>query len=144
LNPPEQKWPTILKSSLRNQNEGSHAQNQEVNKMANRLDRYYKRQMQTPEIRNLVEKELVDLELGITIARLREQENLNQTQLAARAGMNASKISLIETSTRNVTLNTLARVAHALNTRIKIEFVPMKANKSATVNTRRKRATPVR
>jgi HTH-type transcriptional regulator / antitoxin HipB len=112
--------------------------------MANRLDRYYKRQMQNPEIRDLVEKELVDLELGITIARLREQENLNQTQLAARAGMNASKISLIETSTRNVTLNTLARVAHALNTRIKIEFVPMKSKKSATGNTRRKRSASVR
>ena len=87
------------------------------------------RQMQDPEIRDLVEKELVDLELGIKIARLREQENLNQTQLAARAGMNASKISLIETSARNVTLSTLARVAYALNTRIKIEFVPVKAKK---------------
>jgi hypothetical protein len=43
--------------------------------------------------------------------------------------MNASKISLIETSARNVTLSTLARVAYALNTRIKIEFVPVKAKK---------------
>lgn len=58
-----------------------------------------------------------------------ERENLNQTQLAARAGLNASKISLIETSARNVTLSTLARVAHALNARIKIEFVPVKAKK---------------
>jgi transcriptional regulator with XRE-family HTH domain len=62
----------------------------------------------------------------IQIAQLREQENLNQTQLAARAGMNASKISLIETSTRNVTLSSLARVACGLNNRIKIEFVPVK------------------
>jgi hypothetical protein len=43
--------------------------------------------------------------------------------------MNAPKISLIETSLRNVTLGTLARVAYALNTRIKIEFVPVKAKK---------------
>jgi hypothetical protein len=43
--------------------------------------------------------------------------------------MNASKISLIETSTRYVTLSTLARVAYALNTRIKIEFVPVKVKK---------------
>jgi transcriptional regulator with XRE-family HTH domain len=57
---------------------------------------------------------------------------LNQTQLAARAGMNASKISRIETSTRNVTLSTLARLAHALNRRVKIEFVPVKAKKPAT------------
>jgi hypothetical protein len=108
---------------------GDANQMDKVNRMANRMDRYYKQQMQDPEIRDLVEKELADLELGITIAKLREQENLNQTQLAARAGMNASKISLIETSARNVTLSTLARVAHALNTRIKIEFVPVKAKK---------------
>ncbi len=95
--------------------------------------------MEDPEIRDLVEKNLVDLELGIRIALLREQENLNQTQLAARAGMNASKISLIETSTRNVTLSTLARVAHALNRKIKIEFVPMKAKKTATTRVHRKR-----
>ena len=100
--------------------------------MANRLDRYYERQMQDPEIWDLVEKELADLEVGIQIARLREEENLNQTQLAARAGMNASKISRIETSTRNVTLSTLARLAHALNRRVKIEFVPVKAKKPAT------------
>ena len=99
--------------------------------MANRLDRYYERQMQDPEIRDLVEKELADLEVGVQIARLREEENLNQTQLAARAGMNASKISRIETSPRNVTLSTLTRVAHALNSRVKIEFIPVKAKKPA-------------
>jgi transcriptional regulator with XRE-family HTH domain len=99
--------------------------------MANRLERYLERQMQDPEIRALVEKELADLEVGIQIARLREKEKLNQTQLAARAGMNASKISRIETSTRNVTLSTLARVAHALNRRVKIEFVPERKKKPA-------------
>src|ERR1700739_1331527 len=99
--------------------------------MANRLDRYYERQMQDLEIRDLVEKELADLEGGIQIARLREEENLNQTQLAARAGMNASKISRIETSTRNVTLSTLARVARALNRKIRVEFVPLKTKRPA-------------
>jgi transcriptional regulator with XRE-family HTH domain len=71
--------------------------------------------------------------LGHKIRRLKptlpKTENLNQTQLAARAAMNASKISLIETSTRNVTLSTLARFAYALNPRIKIDFVPLKAKK---------------
>jgi transcriptional regulator with XRE-family HTH domain len=58
-----------------------------------------------------------------------ELQNVNQTQLAARAGLHASKISLIETSARNVTVSTLARVAYAFNTRIKIEFVPLKTKK---------------
>jgi transcriptional regulator with XRE-family HTH domain len=111
-----------------------------VNKMANRLDRYYERQMQDSDIREMVEKELADLEVGIQIARLREKENLNQTQLAARAGMNASKVSQIETSPRNVTLSTLARLAHALNRKVKIEFVPLKVKKSTTPGARKRAA----
>ena len=111
--------------------------------MANHLERYYERQMQDPGIRDLVEKELADLEVGIQIARLRVEENLNQTQLAARAGMNASKISQIESSPRNVTLSTLTRLAHALNRRVKIEFIPVKAKKTARA-VARKRASLAR
>lgn len=106
-------------------------------KNMNRLDRYVARQMQDPEIRKLVEQELADLEVGIMIARLREALNMNQTQLAARAGMNASKISRIESSPKNVTLNTLTRLALALNRRIKIDFVPMKGLKVAVAHKRR-------
>jgi transcriptional regulator with XRE-family HTH domain len=104
--------------------------------MANRFDRYVERQMRDPEMRQLIEKELASLDLGIQIARLREKAKLNQTQLAARAGMNASKISLIESSARNVTLHTLARVAHALNTKVKIEFVPVKGKRSSVARRR--------
>src|SRR6266403_4039222 len=91
----------------------------------NRLDRYIERQMKVPEMRDLIEKEIASLQVGIMIARLREALKINQTQLAARAGMNASKISKIESSPKNVTLNTLTRLARALNTRVKIEFVPL-------------------
>jgi transcriptional regulator with XRE-family HTH domain len=105
----------------------------------NRLDRYIARQMRDPEMRDLVEKEVADLRVGITIARLRETLKMNQTQLAARAGMNASKISKIESSPKNVTLNTLTRLALALNRRIKIDFVPM--NQSKTTVARKRRQT---
>jgi transcriptional regulator with XRE-family HTH domain len=88
-----------------------------------RWDRYYKRQMENPKMRKLVQEELADLEIGIKIARLREQADMNQTELAARAGMNASKISRIETSARNVTVATLHRIAHALGSKLSIDFV---------------------
>jgi predicted transcriptional regulator len=97
----------------------------------NRQERYYDKQIRDDKMRPLIEEEIRNLDLGIQIAKLREELNLNQTQLAARAGMNASKISKIETSTSNLTLNTLARVASALNRRVKIEFVPMKKHKVA-------------
>lgn len=90
----------------------------------NRLDRYIARQMKNPAFRKRVEQEIAELEVGILIARLRQSLKMNQTELAARAGMNASKISRIESSPKNVTLNTLTRVAQALNRRVKISFVP--------------------
>lgn len=106
--------------------------------MATRLERYVRREMQDPEMRKLVERELAHLEVGIQIARLREEQNLNQTQLAARAGMNASKISLIESSPKNLTLGTLARLACALDRRIKIQFVPVKGENRAPMRAARK------
>jgi transcriptional regulator with XRE-family HTH domain len=107
--------------------------------MATRFDRYYERQMESPAMRALVEKELEALEVGIQIARAREAEHLNQTQLAARAGMNASKISRLETSPQNVTLGTLTRIAAALNRRVKIDFTPAKEKKSATAVAHKRR-----
>lgn len=98
--------------------------------MATRFDRYYERQMESSAMRALVEKELEALEVGIQIARAREAEHLNQTQLAARAGMNASKISRLETSPQNVTLATLTRIAAALNRTVTIDFAPAKEKKA--------------
>lgn len=103
----------------------------------NRLDRYMAQQMKNPAMKKLVEQEVAELEVGILIARLREALHMNQTQLAARAGMNASKISRIESSPRNVTLNTLTRVAQALNRRVKIEFVPVSAKRKMVVARKR-------
>ena len=54
--------------------------------MSTRFDRYFERQMRDPEMRELVEKELLAINVGVQIARLRQEEGLNQTQLAARAG----------------------------------------------------------
>ena len=94
-----------------------------------RFDRYFERQMEDPDMRALVEKALAELEVGIQIARAREEQHLNQTQLAARAGMNASKISRIETSPQNLTLSTLARIAAALDRKVNIELVPKERKK---------------
>lgn len=97
--------------------------------MATRFDRYYERQMGNPNVRAEVETELASLEVGIQIARAREALHLNQTQLAARAGMNASKISRIENSSQNLTLNTLKRIADALGRKVNIELVPKKSKR---------------
>ncbi len=82
--------------------------------MATRFDRYYEKQMENANVRAAVEKELASLDLGIQIARAREAKHMNQTQLAAKAGMNASKISRIENSAQNLTLNTSRSQVHQI------------------------------
>jgi transcriptional regulator with XRE-family HTH domain len=97
--------------------------------MATRWNRYFERQQEDPEMKDLVEQELATLRLGTTIARMRERHHLTQTQLAARAGMSASKISAIETGPKNVELATLIRIATALGYQFKPEFVPAKTKR---------------
>jgi hypothetical protein len=63
-----------------------------LGKAMNRFDRYFRSQMEDPEMRELVEKELASLQIGTQIAKLRAKHRLNQTQLAARAGMSAPKV----------------------------------------------------
>ncbi len=95
--------------------------------MATRWSRYYDRQ--DAEMKELVERELAILRLGAAIARLRQKRRLSQTRLAALAGMSASKISAIESSSKNVELATLIRIAHALGYQFKPEFVPAKTSR---------------
>jgi len=98
--------------------------------MATRFDRYYEKQMENSKVRAAVEKELASLEVGIQIARAREAKHMNQTQLAAKAGMNASKISRIENSAQNLTINTLNRIAEALDRTVNIELVPKQGKRA--------------
>ncbi len=98
--------------------------------MNTRWNRYYRKQMENDQLRTLVERELENLRLGVQIARLREQENLSQTKLAALADMSAPKISAMENDPQNLTLATLIRVANALGSRVEIKLVRRKKNKS--------------
>lgn len=98
--------------------------------MKTRWTRYYKKQMANPRMRKLVESELENLNLGLEIARLREAEQLSQTQLAAKAEMSAPKISVIENRPKDVKVGTLIRIAHALDRQVEIRFLPRKPEAS--------------
>ena len=92
----------------------------------NRFDRYYRAQMEDSAMRELVEKELARLDIGVQIAKLRAKLRMNQTQLAARARMSAPKVSRIESKPANVQLDTLIRLAQALGARLAVRLVEEK------------------
>ena len=97
--------------------------------MTTRWKRFYQKQMEDAKLRELVESELENLQLGVQIAKLRAAENLSQTKLAAKAEMSAPKISAMENEPRNLTIGTLIRVAHALDSRVEIKLVRRKGTK---------------
>ena len=98
--------------------------------MTTRWNRFYKKQMEDRKTRELVERELEHLQVGVQIAKLRAEENLSQTKLAAKAEMSAPKISAIENEPRNLTIGTLIRVAHALDSRVEIKLVRRRGAKA--------------
>ena len=73
-------------------------------------------------LKRLVEDEILALQVGTQIAKLRQQAGLTQTELAALAGMSASKISVIEKSDKNITFATAVRIANALGHRVFVTF----------------------
>lgn len=87
-----------------------------------RWSRFYQKQLEDKQLKALVEQELEALRIGEKIARLREEEGLTQTKLAARAGMPSSKISAIENVPQNLEIATLVRIAHAAKRKLKITF----------------------
>ena len=91
--------------------------------MPSRWNRFYREQLAgDQELKALVEQELASLRIGAQIARLRQEEGLTQTRLAARAGMPSSKISAIENAPQNLEISTLVRIAHAANRKLRVSF----------------------
>lgn len=79
-------------------------------------DRYYKEQLEDLTTRRLVHEELKALNVGVQLARLREERGLTQTQLAAKVGMSSPNISRIETNPgQNLTLQSLVKLFGALD-----------------------------
>ena len=98
--------------------------------MTTRWNKFYQKQMEDAKMRGLVERELENLQVGVQIAKLRAEERLSQTKLAALAEMSAPKISAMENEPRNLTIGTLIRVAHALDSKVEIKLVRRKGTKT--------------
>ena len=62
--------------------------------------------------------------IGQMIREIRESQSLTVEKFAALAGIYKSDVSDIETGQRNFTINTLAKVASALNCTIDVRLIP--------------------
>lgn len=89
----------------------------------NNFDDYLKEKLKDKEYRRHYEIECVKVALAQKIAEMREDMHLNQKALAAKLGVSQQFISQIETGEgKNITLNTLTRIAQSLGRKVKISF----------------------
>jgi DNA-binding XRE family transcriptional regulator len=67
----------------------------------------------TPE-RDKFDTKVQSAVIAYQLKQLRQQKQLTQQQLAEKAGIDVTQISKIEKGTRNLTIETIARIVHAL------------------------------
>jgi len=85
-------------------------------------------QLKDPEVRSewdALEPEFVIIQ---AIIDARKNAGLTQKQLSERTGIAQADISKIENGDANPSLKTLKRLATAMNTTLKLEFIPAAGN----------------
>lgn len=86
-----------------------------------------RKDLNNPEFRRRFEEERRALALALKISRLREKRGLTQKQLARLMGTSQQAISRIESGEyEGFSLKTLEKIAQATETRLEIDFVPVR------------------
>jgi ribosome-binding protein aMBF1 (putative translation factor) len=89
-------------------------------KKMNRYQQFKARALRSPRVRRAFEDGLEDLRIAVSLAELREQRGMTQTELAAKIHTSAAVISRLERG-QNVELKTLKKVAAVLEARLTVE-----------------------
>jgi ribosome-binding protein aMBF1 (putative translation factor) len=89
-------------------------------KKMNRYQQFKARALRRPRVRRAYEQGLEDLRIAVSLAELREQRGMTQTQLAAKIHTSPAVISRLERG-HNVEFRTLKRVTAALDARLTVE-----------------------
>ncbi len=92
---------------------------------------YLKRELRDPKFKKGYEEEKQKLNLGYQIFLAREKAGMTQGDLAGKIGTRQSNISRLEQGNYNFTVEMLEKIAHALNFKIRMEFVSGKLRKAA-------------
>ena len=88
------------------------------------LQELTKELMLDEEFRSEYEALQPEMEITRAILNARLRAGLTQTELSRKSGISQADISRLENGTRNPSLSLLKRLAEAMNTTLKIEFVP--------------------
>ena len=79
--------------------------------------------LQDPEFKAEYNDALVEMRCVLALAEARKEAGLTQQELADKTGMTQGDISKIENGARNISIETLQRLAQGLGKTLQIRFV---------------------
>lgn len=80
--------------------------------------------MQDTAFRKEYEALQPERDITMSLVRARKEAGLTQAELSEKTGISQADISRLENGTRNPSLALLNRIAEAVNSTLRIEFVP--------------------
>ena len=86
------------------------------------FDRYLKERLKDPVFKKHYDYYGKQLEIAYQILRLRKKKKISQLELAKRIGTKQSNIARIEAGQQNFSIETLEKIADALDSRLKVSF----------------------
>ncbi len=90
---------------------------------------HFEELMEQPEFRKLYAIEGLVTQAGEFIAGLMEQQKVSRAELARRLGKSRAYVTQMLSGARNLTVRTLAEAAYALGVEVKLEAVPLEAER---------------
>lgn len=84
---------------------------------------YLDRQLKDPVFKKYYDEYGKQIEIAYQILQLRKKKGLSQSMLAKKIGTKQANVARLESGQQNFTLETLQKIARALNRNLKIEFV---------------------
>ena len=90
------------------------------------LQELTKELMMDPEFKKEYEALQPEMDIKRAILDARINAGLTQSELSEKSGISQADISRLEKGTRNPSLALLKRLAEAMNTTLRIEFIPKK------------------
>ena len=92
---------------------------------------YKRKALENPDVKAEYDASQPEYDIIQAMIDARNKEGLTQKELSERTGITQADISRIENGTRNPSLGMVKRLANGLGMRLKIEFIPEGAIKTA-------------
>mgnify|MGYP001559541101 FL=1 len=84
---------------------------------------YLNEQLKDPVFKKYYDEYGKQLEIAYQILQLRKKKGVSQSLLAKKIGTKQTNIARLESGQQNFTIETLQKIARALNRNLRVEFV---------------------